>query len=102
MLFHTERVEQVRLLGVFFISSLKAILHVDTMLSDINQRLYIDSQLKAQGLASDSLQIIFHALTLIIIIIIIINDNLYRAITCRRTLQGRVTQINTRRRQNMQ
>jgi len=69
MLFHTERVEQVRLLGVFFISSLKAILHVDTMLSDINQRLYIDSQLKAQGLASDSLQIIFHALTLIIIII---------------------------------
>jgi len=45
MLFHTERVEQVRLLGVFFISSLKAILHVDTMLSDINQRLYIDSQL---------------------------------------------------------
>jgi len=41
-------VNQVRLLGVLFISSLKATFHVDTVLSIINQRLYLLSQLKAQ------------------------------------------------------
>jgi len=64
MLFHIERVDQVRHLGVFFIFSLKLTLHVDTVLSVINQRLCLLSQLKAQGLPSDSLQIIFHALIL--------------------------------------
>jgi len=64
MLFHIEHVEQVRLLVAFFISPLKATLHVDTELSVINQRHYLLSQLKAQGLPSDSLQIIFHALIL--------------------------------------
>ena len=61
MLFHIERVDQVRHLGVFFIFSLKLTLHVDTVLSVINQRLCLLSQLKVQGLPSDSLQIIFHA-----------------------------------------
>ena len=65
MLFHIEHVEQVRLLVAFFISPLKATLHVDTVLSVINQRLYLLSQFEAQGLPSDdSLQIIFHALIL--------------------------------------
>ena len=59
MLFHRERVNEVRLL-VYYISSLKATLHVYTELSITNQRLYLLSQLKAQGLPSDSLQIIFH------------------------------------------
>jgi len=63
MLFHRERVNEVRLL-VYYISSLKATLHVYTELSITNQRLYLLSQLKAQGLPSDSLQIIFHALIL--------------------------------------
>ena len=49
---HIERVNQVRLLAVLFVSSLKATLHVDTMLSVINQRLYPLSQLKTQGLPS--------------------------------------------------
>jgi len=62
MIYHAGRVNQVRLSGVLFISSLKATLHVDTVLSVINQRLYLLSQLKAQGLASDSLPVIFHAL----------------------------------------
>ena len=61
VLSHIERVNQVRLLAVLFVSSLKATLHVGTMLSVINQRLYPLSQLKTQGLPSDSLQIIFHA-----------------------------------------
>jgi len=60
VLSHIERVNQVRILGVLFISCLKATLHVDTVLSIINQRLYLLSQLKAQGLSSDSLLIIFH------------------------------------------
>jgi len=64
MLSHIGRVNQVRLLGVLFISSLKATLYVDTVLSIISQRLYLLSQLKAEGLPSDSLQIIFHALIL--------------------------------------
>ena len=63
MLFHRERVNEVRLL-VYYISSLKATLHAYTELSITNQRLYLLSQLKAQGLPSDSLQIIFHALIL--------------------------------------
>jgi len=64
MLFYIEPVEQVRLLVAFFNSPLKATLHVDTVLSVINQCLYLLSQLKAQGLPCDSLQIIFHALIL--------------------------------------
>ena len=64
LLSHIKRVKQVRLIAVLFISSLKATLHVDTVLCIINQRLYLLSLLKAQGLPSDSLQIIFHALIL--------------------------------------
>ena len=64
LLSHIKRVKQVRLVAVLFISSLKATLHVDTVLCIINQRLYLLSLLKAQGLPSDSLQIIFHALIL--------------------------------------
>jgi len=37
MLSQIERVNQVKLFGVLFISSLKATLHVDTVLSVINQ-----------------------------------------------------------------
>ena len=48
MLSHIERVNQVRLLGVLFNSPLKATFRVDTVLSIINQRLYLLSQLKAQ------------------------------------------------------
>jgi len=48
MLSHTERVNQVRLLGVLFNSPLTATFHVDTVISIINQRLYLLSQLKAQ------------------------------------------------------
>ena len=48
MLSHTERVNQDRLLGVLFISSFKATMHVDTVISIINQCFYLLSQLKAQ------------------------------------------------------
>jgi len=51
----------VRLVGVFFISSLKATLHVDTALCHQSTHL---TTLSAQGFPSDSVQIIVHALIL--------------------------------------
>jgi len=40
---------------------MSSVLHVDTVLSVINQRLYFLSRLISEGLASDPLQIIFNA-----------------------------------------
>ena len=57
-----ERVNSAKLLGVFFSSNLKFTDHVSSIVSICNQRLYLLSQLRRQGLGVSSRDAIFAAI----------------------------------------
>ena len=57
-----ERVERVTLLGIQTTSTLSAADHVNYILSQANQRLYLLSRLKSLGLSSEALDILYSAL----------------------------------------
>ena len=57
-----ERVERVTLLGIQTTSTLSAADHVNCILSQANQRLYLLSRLKSLGLSSEALDILYSAL----------------------------------------
>jgi gmma-aminobutyric acid receptor subunit gamma/cGMP-dependent protein kinase 2 len=61
-LHNIERVSVVKHLGVFFTSRLSMDEHVNYILSVVNQRFYLLSQLKKAGLSVSALNIIFNAL----------------------------------------
>ena len=57
-----ERVERVTLFGIQTPSTLSAADHVNCILSQANQRLYLLSRLKSLGLSSEALDILYSAL----------------------------------------
>jgi len=57
-----ERVTEVTLLGIDITSNLSTSVYVNRMLMQINQRLYLLSQLKSQGMNVQALQTLFTGL----------------------------------------
>ena len=54
--------DEVKLLGVYLTNTFVSTAHVNHLLTIGNQRLFLLSQLKSQGLALDSLHIVFQAI----------------------------------------
>ncbi len=59
-----ERLDFVRLLGYTMASTLSPAVHANSVISVVNQRLYLLLQLKRQGLPIESLTIVFNAIVL--------------------------------------
>ena len=59
-----ERVNEFKLLGVYFCSDLRFNSHISKVLTTCNQRLYLISQLKKQGLTVTGTEIVFNAIVL--------------------------------------
>ncbi len=59
-----EQVKDVKLLGVHFSSHLTFGIHINSIISSVNQRLYLMELLRAKGLDACGLSIVFHALIL--------------------------------------
>ena len=59
-----EQVKEVKLLGVLFSNHLSFGLHVNSIVSAVNQRFYLLKLLRAQGLNSTGLSVVFNALVL--------------------------------------
>jgi len=60
----TERLECVKLLGVFIDSKLSFSVHVEHLLTVCNQRLYLLSQLRKQGLSDKCIAVVYDAIVL--------------------------------------
>ena len=59
-----ERVDEFKLLGVHFCSDLRFNSHISKVLTVCNQRLYLISQLKKQGLTVTGTEVVFNAIVL--------------------------------------
>ena len=59
-----EQVKEVKLLGVLFSNHMSFGLHVNSIVSAVNQRFYLLKLLHAQGLNSTSISVMFNALVL--------------------------------------
>jgi len=57
-----NQVDEVKLLGVYLTNTFASTAHVNHLLTIGNQRLFLLSQLKNQGLALDSLHIVYQAI----------------------------------------
>lgn len=57
-----ERVDSIKILGVMFAHTMSPTQHIDYLISQCNQRLFLLSQLKYQNLSGAALDVIFHAL----------------------------------------
>ena len=59
-----ERVNEFKLLGVYFCSDLRFNSHISKVLTICNQRLYLVSQFKKQGLTVAGTEVVFNAIVL--------------------------------------
>ena len=59
-----EQVQSFKLLGVWFTATLSTALHVNNLVTIVNQRLYLLLLLKRQGLTPSVVDVIFQAIIL--------------------------------------